>query len=173
MLDVSETPTDSKWFLPNTIGTLTFAPVHLFVTGVLFFSYLNPKRNWPTYVWSVVQILMSFLSMVTLFGPVAAQITLLYSRNILRTVSWGMVAMSGVTMAITFGMFFGSDGKSASFNALIYQILINGPTVAFLVPFMFYLNELDDYMAKNYADLYNNDNLYLAPNPSISNQRFF
>ena len=75
-------------------------------------------------------------------------------------------------MAITMGMVLGSDGKAASVNALIYQILINGPTVSFLVPFMFYLNELDDYMAKSYPSLYNNDNIYLAPNPSLTQQRF-
>ena len=51
---VQEKPEPTKFWLINLILTLIFIPVHLFIVGVVFFSYLHPAENWPTYLWSAV-----------------------------------------------------------------------------------------------------------------------
>ena len=53
------------------------------------------------------------------------------------------------------------DKKLISQWTIIYQIGMNGPIVMFLGPFLMFLNNLDEYLALTYSDIYNNTGLFI------------
>ena len=86
---------DNSWWWFNLITTIAFIPLHLFILGIIFYSYSDV--NISTYIWSGLQLLLALYSYVLLFGSVAIQIVLLYVRFPVR-VLLGIYLASGLIM---------------------------------------------------------------------------
>ncbi len=65
---LQEIPTDNFWWWANTLVTVLFGPLHVFIVGVLFFAYFD--LDWTVYLWSFTQILLDVYSYLLLFGSV-------------------------------------------------------------------------------------------------------
>ncbi len=167
---VKEIPSNTFWWITNLVSSIAFIPLHLFIVGVMFFAYL--KVNIGMYLWSGIQLSLALYSFLILLGPVPVQIVMLYARLPVRILSFLYLTTSIVALVFTALITILSlfhiidDDFMSNLYSLVYQVLIFAPTIVLIVPMLFYLNELDQYMAKEYPSLYSNNNMFFAPKPN-------
>ncbi len=81
-----------------------------------------------------------------------------------------LIAVASVMLIFTiFSMLWEVLVKGSDFVGFLFvlgtQLVINVPTLVFLIPFLLFLKEVDDYMVLKYPNLYDNNNLFFQPKP--------
>ena len=114
-------------------------------------------------MWSGIQLILAFYSYLITFGNAPVQIALLYVRLPVRIISFIYLIYPVIMFIVTLWsvIYFNDPDKTSAAWTLIYQGMLNGPTIMFLVPFMFYLSDLDKFIATKYPTFYNNTNYFI------------
>ena len=89
---------------------------------------------------------------------------------VVRATSYLLVAVASFMLVFTLvSLLWEVLVKGSDFVGFLFvlgtQLVINGPTLVFLIPFLLYLKELDDFLALKYPNLYDNNNLFFQPKP--------
>ncbi len=158
-----------QWlYILNIVATILFLPMHLFFIGLIFYSYVD--TDWKIYTWSGIQIGLAVYSLIITFGNVALQIVMLYARQVVRILIFFYVSVSftmllASTMAVIVNQ--GSEARAASAWTLMYQALMNGPTLILLTPLYFFISDVEANILANYKELYNSVSLVSMVNDFI------
>ena len=91
-------------------------------------------------------------------------------RVVVRAGSYMLIAVASFMLVFTiFSMLWEVLIKGSDYVGFLFvlgtQLVINGPTLVFLIPFLLYLKEVDDFLAFKYPNLYDNNNLFFQPKP--------
>ena len=113
---------------------------------------------------------MGLYSLLLTLGPVPVQIVLLYARVVVRATSYMLIAVASFMLAFTlFSLLWEVLVNGSALVDFLFvlgtQLVINGPTLIFLIPFLLYLKEVDNFLALKYPNLYDNNNLFFQPKP--------
>ena len=158
---LSDIPTNYSYWILNMVTTILFIPAHLVGVGILYLS--NISLDWALFLWSGIQLLLAVYSYLIIFGNAPIQIALLYVRLPVRIISFLYLIYPVIMFIVTLWsvIYFNGTDKTSAAWTLLYQAMMNGPTIMFLVPFLFYLSDLDTYIASKYPTFYNNTSYFI------------
>lgn len=101
--------------------------------------------------------MLGVYSLLLTFGSVALQVVLLYVKLPVRITLMFYLAISCVMVVFSLLIAFTAetaDDQEIAYYTLLYQLGLNGPTLLFMWPFFFYLNEVDNYIREYYPTVY-------------------
>jgi hypothetical protein len=103
-----------------------------------------------------VQITVGAYSILLTLGDVAFQIVLLYISNYIKWLLFMIISIGTVTLIVSVTMYFLSTTfqTNGGLDFILYNVYLNGPTLIFMWPFLFYLQDIDLYISTKYPDLY-------------------
>ncbi|CDW90068.1 UNKNOWN [Stylonychia lemnae] len=115
-------------------------------------------KNWFLVGWSAVQVILGLYSIGLLFGSIPFKVVLLYVNLGVKILVALFLSIAVIWLAQSLVIFLASQDETTQKNALwglLYQLGLTVPSLLFMAPFWFYLEELALYIKKYYPALAN------------------
>jgi hypothetical protein len=111
-----------------------------------------------TVVWSSLQFILSCYSYCLTFGTIPVKIVLLYIKQYIRAILFILISVSTTLVTVSLGLWLTSSMITTSVDPtqqFLYTLYSNAPELVFLWPFVFFLENIDNYISDNYGYLIN------------------
>ena len=133
--------------------TVFFLLMHL----LLMFFHFNKWSNgdWLVIVYSCLQVGVGFYSLGLTIGEVALQAVLVSVKTYLKWVTFILISTATVMLVVSISIYFYDPTvKEQGVAFITNQILLNGPILLFILPFEFFLDDIDRYIEQNFPEIY-------------------
>ena len=126
----------------NFVFTVLFLLGHIIIM-LFFFSYYG-GWDWMVIVYSLVQLTIGIYSLLLIVGEPAFQIVLL---KIKLYINWLLFVVFSITLFMlllsVYMYFMNPHFQATGSEFILYQVLLNVPTLIFVIPFIMYEDDLD------------------------------